>query len=38
MTKSRDNKPPDAGSVLRRMERLMGGAAKGKEREGWKNR
>lgn len=33
MTKSRDNKPPDAGSVLRRMERLMGGAAKGKEQE-----
>ena len=33
MIKKRDEKAPDAGSILRRMERMMGGAAKGKERE-----
>ncbi len=33
MIKSRDDKAPDAGSILRRMERMMGGAAKGKDRE-----
>ena len=33
MIMSRDDKTPDAGSILRRMERMMGGAAKGKDRE-----
>lgn len=33
MIKSRDDEAPDAGLVLRQMERMMGGAVKGKERE-----
>lgn len=33
MIMKRDDKTPDAGSILRRMERMMGGAAKGKARE-----
>ena len=33
MIMPRDDRAPGAGSILRRMERMMGGAAKGKERE-----
>lgn len=33
MIMKRDDKAPDAGSILRRMECMMGGAAKGNDRE-----